>query len=75
MVDTELNAPFMTIRDVVMEIRSDVKGLKETLSPVPARVDDHEARLRGLERKVWAMIGVAIAGGGVAGTIVQTLLA
>lgn len=74
MPDTELNAPFMTIRDVVMEIRADVKGLKETLAPVPARVEDHETRIRGLEKRVWVALGGAIAGGGAAGSIAQIIL-
>ena len=72
--NSDANAPFMTLRDVVMEIRLDVKTLKEALATIPSRVDDHESRIRGLEKKVWLMLGGAVAGGGAAGSVAQILI-
>lgn len=37
------------------------------------RSDDHETRLRALERKVWVAAGAATALGGAAGTVAQML--
>lgn len=74
MAENDANAPFMTLRDVVMEIRLDVKTLKENLATLPGVVDDHESRLRGLEKKVWVMVGGAIAGGGAAGSMAQLFI-
>lgn len=76
-----INQPFMTLRDVVMEIRSDVKSLREALEKInqegsigtKAELADHESRIRMIERKLWLIIGTATAAGGATGTIVQLL--
>lgn len=52
--------PFMSVKDMVIEIRADVKELKEAvqaLSHVPTQVEDHEDRLRTVERRVWGIPG------------------
>lgn len=38
------------------------------------RSDDHEVRLRRLERALWLVAGAATAGGGVLGTIAQQVM-
>ena len=57
--------PYMTVRDMVKEIREDVKGLKEAM-PSQAQVADHEDRIRGLERFRYAIPGAAVISAGVA---------
>lgn len=47
-----------------------VLGLKEQLAPLPDRVDDHEIRIRAIEKYLWIWIGASgLAGAGVASVI------
>lgn len=41
-----------------------VLKIDKKLDPIPARIDDHEHRLRALERQVWVWVGAASIGGG-----------
>jgi len=53
---------FMTVREMVSEIRSDVKDLKEQaahMSQAREQITDHEQRMRSLER--WKY-GIPISG-------------
>lgn len=53
---------YMTVRQMVAEIRTDVKGLKAEaarLAALPDTAQDHETRLRRIE--VW-MYGIPVAG-------------
>ncbi len=50
------------VYDLVLE-------LKDELSGVPARVTDHEVRLRVLEKYFWLWLGGAGAVGGIVGAI------
>lgn len=44
----------------------DVAVIRANLAPLVVRVDDHEARLRSLERRAYTLAGVAtLAGAGV----------
>jgi hypothetical protein len=54
---------FLTMRDVVLEIRADVKDLKATAAS-KTDIEDHETRIRGLEQAgfrlsgAWSTVGV-----------------
>lgn len=56
-------------RDALKEIQHEVAAMNQNLSGVPAKVDDHEIRLRALERFKFALMGVALVGGGLAGAL------
>ncbi len=71
--DEEEDTVRVTMSDVyrlLLEVRDEVREMR----PLPARIEDHETRIRSLERKVWAAAGAAAAAGGVLGTIAQQLL-
>lgn len=61
----EPGVPFLSMREVVMEIRSDVKDLAKKLERIDREgsigtkqeLDDHERRLRDLERTGWRSSG------------------
>ena len=58
----------VTLRDVyeiVNEIRDDVQDLK----PLAPQVQDHEKRLRAVERIAWAALGIA----GVLGVVMKVI--
>src|SRR5690606_31252021 len=60
----EEDAVKVTLRDVyaiMLEVRDQVRDMH----PLPSRIEDHETRIRSLERKVWAAAGAAAAAGGV----------
>lgn len=76
-----------TIRDLLIEIRTKVDMLVTQGSdhetrlrliearpvPDPARERDHETRIRALERVRWVALGLAVAGGGLAGKVAGLL--
>ena len=69
----EEDAVKVTLRDVyaiMLEVRDQVRDMH----PLPSRIEDHETRIRSLERKVWAAAGAAAAAGGVVGIIGQQLV-
>lgn len=79
-MDTETNQPFFTIRDVVLEIRGDVKGLKEAVGTLSNSFEgvkdtqkDHETRIRSVEKKLWLLAGAGAATGAIGGTVTQLL--
>lgn len=47
------------VYDLVAETRGDVQRVARLVDPLVPQVLDHEVRLRSLERKVWAVAGVA----------------
>ena len=55
---------------LLSEVRDEVRSMR----PLPAKLDDHESRLRALERKVWSAAGAAAAVGGAVGIVGQRLL-
>lgn len=67
---TDLGAVTITAKEVYDKLSE----LVVAMSPVPARVEDHETRLRSLERKVWAAAGFAAAIGTGIGTVLSQLL-
>ncbi|MGP6170632.1 hypothetical protein ACTU6V_05425 [Microbacterium sp. A204] len=74
-----MNAPdspaVITLRevyDLVQEVRSEVALLKTT--ELTKDVDDHEQRIRGLERWIWRASGIAAALGALGGTAVSQII-
>lgn len=56
------------------EIYDKLVELVVAMSPVPARMEDHETRLRSLERKIWMAAGFAAAIGTGLGTVLSQLI-
>ena len=52
------------IYSVVLEVQVDVSDIKTALTEVSKKTEDHETRIRALERRVWAAGG---AGGAIGG--------
>jgi len=52
----------ITDHDLILEMRGDIKLLQADVRDIKenqkSRIDDHESRLRFLERWVWGAIGV-----------------
>lgn len=60
-----------TIYFMVSEVRDEVRELRSDLKDVVDQSDDHEERIRSLERKVWAFSGIAAILSGVVSTAVS----
>ena len=47
--------------DLIIEVRAELKGLRQDVKDIKenikGQIDDHEARLRSIERWVWTAIG------------------
>ncbi len=56
------------------EVYDKLSELVVAMSPVPKQVEDHEIRLRGLERKIWMAAGFAAAIGTGLGTLLSQLM-
>lgn len=56
------------------EIYDKLVELVVAMSPVPSRIEDHENRLRTLERKIWMAAGFAAAIGTGLGTALSQIL-
>ena len=66
----------ITIRevyDLVLEVRQEVALLKTT--ELTKDVDDHEARIRSLEKWVWRAGGIAAAIGAAGGAVASQVIA
>lgn len=59
--------------DKLMEVSNKITELAVAVSPIPARFDDHETRLRALEKKIWAAAGFAAAIGTGLGTALSQI--
>ena len=59
----------------VGQIQTDVSDLKAVMSSVPRRLDDHETRIRKLERALWIGVGAAATVGGAIGSAAGTAFA
>lgn len=57
---------------LLIEVREDVITLKATNSA--KTVDDHEARIRSLEKWIWRASGISAVAGGLVGWLVPVLL-
>lgn len=61
-------------RDVEREVLDRLVSIETKIDVSIGRVDDHEARIRRLERAVWVAAGAAAAGGGVIGSLAQQIM-
>jgi hypothetical protein len=61
-------------RDVEREVLDRLVSIETKLDLSIGRVDDHETRLRRLERTVWIAAGVAAAGGGAVGAVARQIM-
>jgi hypothetical protein len=59
-----------TARITVREVYDAVMSLRNELQHTPRMVDDHEQRLRDLEKRVWSAAGIAT----VSGVIISQLI-
>ena len=66
-MDQEL---FQTLTDIKVELAR----LNEKLDGYKKTLEDHEARIRKVERLVWAFSTAAAVGGGAVGSLVQQFL-
>lgn len=48
--------------------------IKTLLQGVLSKSEDHEIRIRSLERTKWLIAGLAATGGGTLGTLISTLI-
>lgn len=55
------------VYDLVLELREELSGL-------PRKVDDHEIRIRAIEKYLWVWIGAAGVGGAGVGQIINTII-
>lgn len=60
------------IYDQILEMRGDVTDIKTKLENLTSKTDDHESRIRSLERRVWAAGG---AGGAIGGFLTYLISA
>lgn len=51
------------IYDLVQDVRREVQEMSGKVDALPTQINDHEGRLRYLERAIWIYTGVAAAGG------------
>lgn len=62
------------VYDILVDVRTDVTSIKRDLENNTTKVDDHEDRIRGLEKVIWKAMGVAAALGTGGGYLVSTFL-
>lgn len=65
---------YATLQQDIGAIRTTTDDLKISLSGVPGRLNDHELRIRRLERALWVGVGFSAAVGSAAGAAVSKLL-
>lgn len=56
-----------TVYNLVLELKEDLSGL-------PRKVEDHEIRIRAIEKYLWVWIGAAGVGGAGVGQIINTII-
>ena len=68
----------MSDRDLLVELRATVRerfdSLEARFTGVTKIIDDHETRIRGLDRRMWGMLVAAAGSGGFAGFGAEKLL-
>lgn len=62
------------VRTTVNDVRSDVRVLGEKFTQHQRQTEDHELRLRKLERALWIVAGAAAAGGGGVASLLSRVL-
>jgi len=65
--------PQASARITVREVYDAVQALRQELQHTPRMVDDHEQRIRDLERKVWGAAGIATVLGAVLSQLITML--
>jgi cell division protein FtsL len=51
------------VYEVVLDVQGRTIRIEQQISDLSKDRDDHEARIKALERKIWVMSGLALAGG------------
>ena len=76
MPEQETSGVVITTHEMYQELRQvhdEVRGLRSDFKDLPAGLQDHEARIRALESRVWQASGAAIILGALAGYVAQFL--
>lgn len=60
------------VYDLLIIVRDDLTAIKAT--DTAKRVDDHETRLRAVEKWVWGAAGIGVIGGAALGQVVPRML-
>jgi hypothetical protein len=67
----------LSLRELVLEVRADVKGLDEKIEKIDRNgsigtreeLTDHETRIRGLEKARWGLAGISTIVGSIGGVL------
>lgn len=74
MSNDDIDAKEPSTRITLHAVYNLVLELKDDLTGLPRRVDDHEIRIRAIEKYLWVWIGAAGVGGAGLGQIINTLI-
>jgi hypothetical protein len=61
-------------RVTLTRIYEKLLDVEAKVDPLPRRVDDHEIRIRAIEKYLWVWIGAAGVGGAGLGQLINTLI-
>lgn len=62
------------VRVTLTTIYNKLLDVEDKVDPLPAKVNDHEVRLRAIEKYLWIWIGAAAALGAGGSSLVQALI-
>lgn len=64
----------LVVQISLRDIYDTVVGIDKKVDPLVREVEDHEGRIRALERQVWAWVGAAGVIAGLAGALVSQFM-